>query len=400
MAAPPKKPVTAPPVWPNAGVEVWYRGELERIVDEMHTMLSHDITAAWKADAPDIGFASDAVAAHLAAGVMFRNGDGRVLFMRRTDGEGWAFPGGMVEPGETIEGAARREASEETGWAGGQHLHVIDVQVVGGVQFHTFECFVATGFVPFKNGEHDMHAWLFPREALLKSDLHAGVRATLWKMQQAMATDAKRGRGISLLRKALEKWGGLWIRKLDKLSTTLAEKFADKNFRATQSAMQQAFKKAGFTVAFKPTASSITAYEAVVAENVGLIKSIPQQYLKDVQTQVWQSVLKGGDLSDLTRGLQKKYGIAHRRAALIARDQNNKAKAIIERVRDQEMGIKEGIWLHSHAGKEPRPTHVAMHGKRYSLSKGMYDKAVGEWIYPGQLINCRCVMKPIIPGLG
>lgn len=35
--------------------------------------------------------------------------------MRRTDNGAWTIPGGMTEPGETVEETARREVREETG---------------------------------------------------------------------------------------------------------------------------------------------------------------------------------------------------------------------------------------------------------------------------------------------
>jgi len=201
------------------------------------------------------------------------------------------------------------------------------------------------------------------------------------------------------LRKTMKKWGDNWRRKLDRLSGDIARQFAKKNMYATQKAMMQAFKDAGFTVKFSPTPGSVSAYRAVLSENVNLIKSIPDQYLKDVESSVWQSVMKGGDLHQLTKDLKRNYGVSQRRAEFIARDQNNKAKAIMENERRKEIGIKRAIWLHSGGGKEPRPTHVAMNGKAYDLKKGMYDSAVKEFVWPGVLPNCRCTSQAIIPGL-
>ncbi|WP_017326378.1 NUDIX domain-containing protein [Synechococcus sp. PCC 7336] len=42
-------------------------------------------------------------------------GDGRIVLVRRRDTRQWSLPGGLVDWGETIETAARRELVEETG---------------------------------------------------------------------------------------------------------------------------------------------------------------------------------------------------------------------------------------------------------------------------------------------
>jgi SPP1 gp7 family putative phage head morphogenesis protein len=200
-----------------------------------------------------------------------------------------------------------------------------------------------------------------------------------------------------LLRAALRKWGGLWVSKFDRLSLDLSAAFARKSFSMTQTQMRAALKEAGFTVKFDPTPASRAAYQGVVAEQVNLIKSIPAEYLKAVESKVWNSVMKGGDMHALSTELRKTYGVTRDRAATIARDQNQKAKATIEKTRREELGITEAYWQHSAGGKVPRATHVAMSGKRYRLSEGMYDSNVSAYIMPGELPNCRCTSKAIIP---
>jgi SPP1 gp7 family putative phage head morphogenesis protein len=366
---------------------------LQSYIREMAIDVLTGIRGVWQIS-PPITVAQDAETV-FAAGVMFCTTDGRILLMQRSDGAGWAFPGGGIEADETAEQAARREVREETAVRYDGPLKFLFSEVWRNVVFATFLAKVPETFVPMLNDEHVRYTWVSVHDALGMS-LHPGVRSTL--THTSMAMDAKRLEPSELLRRALERWGGLWVRKLDRLSLDLATSFASKAFRATESAMKQSFKKAGFTVAFKPTKGSKQAFAAVLQENVGLIKSIPQQYLKDVESQVWQAVMRGSDLRTLTDNIQQKYGVAHRRAAFIARDQNAKAKATIENTRRLELGIEEAVWMHSAAGKEPRPTHVAMDGKTYKLKEGMYDSAEGEYILPGQLINCRCVSKAVIEG--
>lgn len=199
--------------------------------------------------------------------------------------------------------------------------------------------------------------------------------------------------------RTLKAWSAKWRTRFDGMSVQIARGFADKNFQMTQASMRDALKQAGFTVKFTPTRGSIEAYRGVVAENVGLIKSIQSQYLTGVQSDVWQSVNRGADMATLSKKLQSQYGVTKRRAALISRDQNAKAKATIEMTRRAELGITQAIWQHSAGGKEPRPTHVAMSGKIFDVKKGLWDEDEGEFVQPGQLINCRCTSRAIIPGI-
>lgn len=232
--------------------------------------------------------------------------------------------------------------------------------------------------------------------AAMQRDTERTVRAQWRRNTPELAEDIS---PAAALRAMMGRLARKWTARFADLAETVGRKFGHDAVGLTDRAFAAALRKAGFTVKFQMTAAANDVMQATIGEQVSLIKSIPAEYLTDVQGSVMRSVQMGGDLGSLTAEIEQKYGIAHRRAALIARDQNNKATASITRVRQQELGITQAIWLHSGGGKVPRPTHVANNGKPYIIADGWLDPAVGKRIWPGELISCRCVSKAIIPGL-
>lgn len=235
------------------------------------------------------------------------------------------------------------------------------------------------------------------RNTLIKpmaADLLAVLRAA-WVTVE-VAADARPP--ANRLRTVMERWGKKWTARLETLAEKMARQFADASRAYTDRAVKRSFKEAGLTIQWRPTKRMLEGYAAVVYENVQLIKSIPAKFLGDVQSDVWLSVTKGADMAALTEKIKGAYGVTWRRAALISRDQTAKARGVFEAARRSELGIKRAVWMHSHAGREPRPSHVAMNGKEFDVAKGMWDKDEGEFVQPGELINCRCVSRAVIPG--
>lgn len=121
-----------------------------------------------------------------AAGVMYacRN---KVLLMKRINDGTWAFPGGKVEDGETIEQGARRESLEETGHSP-EDLLQVDMTNQGDYDFTTYLSNVGTTFNPIMNDEHDEYMWGdFDN---LPMPLHPGVKATLDKYRASCGLDS------------------------------------------------------------------------------------------------------------------------------------------------------------------------------------------------------------------
>jgi uncharacterized protein with gpF-like domain len=202
------------------------------------------------------------------------------------------------------------------------------------------------------------------------------------------------------LRDAFRRLRTRWQRRFDDLANDLARYFAQQTAQRSTEALRQMLKKGGMSVRFRMSRPVNDVIQASVAENVGLIRSIAQQYLTAVEGHVMRSVQQGRDLASLSTALQQQFGVTKRRAALIARDQNNKMTAVVTRARHLELGIQEAIWVHSGGGKVPRPTHVrAGRDKvRYSVVEGWFDPHEKRHIQPGELISCRCVARPVVLG--
>lgn len=237
----------------------------------------------------------------------------------------------------------------------------------------------------------------------LLSDMHDSVLYWLTAAYRAnppvMAQDET---ATASLRAAIHKLKKRWIERFDDGARDLAEYFAQSVADRSDAALRKILKDSGFTVDWRMTRAQREIIQATVHQNVSLIKSIPEQYLGSVETMVMQSVQTGRDLGQLTKDIEEKFGVEKRRAAFIARDQNNKATAALGNVRKIEIaGVDaEEIWIHSGGGRHPRPTHVAA-GKnqvRFKISEGWLDPALGKRIWPGTEPNCRCVGRLVVKG--
>jgi SPP1 gp7 family putative phage head morphogenesis protein len=236
----------------------------------------------------------------------------------------------------------------------------------------------------------------------LIDELHASIMWWLRAEYRANPpkTLAQDESSAEAMRKAIRKLTKRWLAKFDEAAEKLAAYFAQSVSARSDAALKKILKDGGISVEWKMTAAQREVLSATVQENVALIKSIPQRYLEQVEGVVMRSVQTGRDLKQLTDDLQKQFGVTKRRAAFIARDQNNKATAALNRARQLEIGVEEAIWVHSHAGKHPRPSHVkAGRDKvRYRVDEGWLDPAINKRIWPGTEIKCRCVGKPVIRG--
>lgn len=128
------------------------------------------------------------------------------------------------------------------------------------------------------------------------------------------------------------------------------------------------------------------------AENIGLIKSIPEQYLNTLHGRVVAAVRQGTSLRDMTTQIRETYGLPRNRAELIARDQIGKLNGDLTRYRQTNIGVEEYDW-HGVLDERERDEHVAREGQRFR-----WDSPPPGG-HPGQPIRCRCWGSPVLPAL-
>jgi SPP1 gp7 family putative phage head morphogenesis protein len=142
--------------------------------------------------------------------------------------------------------------------------------------------------------------------------------------------------------------------------------------------------------------------------NIGLIRTIPQNTLDNMQGIIQDGYIAGARPSTIARDIQAAYGIERRHAQFIARDQIAKLNADITQAQQKDAGVEEYVWR-APRDSRTRECHAEFNGQRFKWSDppdNWYDtqrygrRYTGRY-HPGEAPNCRCVALPIfnLPGL-
>lgn len=211
----------------------------------------------------------------------------------------------------------------------------------------------------------------------------------------------------SMARVLMNKLTVKYAKAFIKASTPYAESMVEEQSNQSKSSLGASLKKLSGGLTIKTdimTGELSDILKASVAENVDLIKSIPQDYMKNVQGAVMRSITQpsGGGLKELTESIDSMLDTRNKqvlnKAKNVALDQTRKVYNNINAGRMKAVGVEKFIWRHSGGGQRPRPLHKdKLDGNTYSMDDlPIIDERTGERGIPGQAINCRCFMEPVI----
>lgn len=164
------------------------------------------------------------------------------------------------------------------------------------------------------------------------------------------------------------------------------------------------------TVKFDP--SRVTEeVKSDLRRNIQRIKEFDGTGVNTICEAALRSIAAGGDMASLFDAIMRMNieGMTKQRAEAVTRHLHDKATALMNRERQESLGIEYAVWLYSGAPcfKNPKnpsqadirrnTAHKAADGKRFKLSRGLLLN--GKWTRPGQQDGCRCSSRSVIPGL-
>ncbi|WVR18060.1 head morphogenesis [Burkholderia phage Bm1] len=214
-----------------------------------------------------------------------------------------------------------------------------------------------------------------------------------------------------------------WSKKAEEFgrdtATQMALKVDKHSFTTVTSSLKALGIEAPANIGENVFSQQIASY---VEYNVSLLKRNSDEFKSKVQNAVWQSLTSPDPDQQGGQGIFNAISDEKERLAssaeLIAQDQTSKMTSVLNNARMEANGIDEFEWMHSSAGKTPRPCHVAWNGRIFSTKGGpneLYEvledgslkqyeagqdgAREGDIGKPGFAIRCRCRAKPVFRAL-
>lgn len=227
------------------------------------------------------------------------------------------------------------------------------------------------------------------RKRLNKLALAMGASVMYWVL-------AEYGNRTSLeMARAIQKRIKQWKKVFGAKSEALAIWFVNSIRKQVETDMRNSFRGVGLKMREDVPQNTV---KAVQVENNQLITSIPQKYFTGIETVAMLSILYGWSKERFKNELEKRNGIVMRRVKNITSDQAHKTTELFKRAICEENGIYFGKWTYTYRSETERIPHVQANGTIFDIRRGCLID--GEYILPGEKINCKCTFVPVVGEVG
>ena len=139
-------------------------------------------------------------------------------------------------------------------------------------------------------------------------------------------------------------------------------------------------------------------FSNVVAQNVSLIKSIPEDTLPGFHKKLSAMMAKDKHPEEIHAEIMKYFDVTRSKAMLLARDQTSKLNGALDQHRQTQMGVEKYIWR-TMGDERVRDSHRKANGKVFRWDDPKVRGSNGELVHPKQDYQCRCFADPILDDL-
>jgi phage putative head morphogenesis protein, SPP1 gp7 family len=207
----------------------------------------------------------------------------------------------------------------------------------------------------------------------------------------AFAPGGNLGPNLQMLMDALDRYSVSLLPWATAVSRRMIEEVAVKDEFAWHERGKEMGRALKREIAEAPTGIIM---RELMAEQVALIQSLPQQAAQRVHNLAMEGITEGRRADELAREIAASGHVTVSRAKMIARTETSRTATNLMQARALHVGSEAYIWRTAE-DSDVRPSHKAMNGKVVLWSQPpTLDNLTG---HAGALPNCRCYPEPILP---
>lgn len=134
---------------------------------------------------------------------------------------------------------------------------------------------------------------------------------------------------------------------------------------------------------------------AKTLETSGQIINLKNTTLSQLSTNALRLLNAGANLKTLYEEVKNTEQKNLQKSELVARNELKVFNSQLSDKRALNIGVKKAVW-NAVGDERTRKCHKVRDNKEFSIEKGLYSSCDGEWLKPGQEINCRCFSTYIL----
>lgn len=130
-------------------------------------------------------------------------------------------------------------------------------------------------------------------------------------------------------------------------------------------------------------------------ETIGQVVKLKNEMIENLSQNTLRLMSAGKNLETLYEEVTNTKQKNLNKSELVSRNELKAFNTQLNNKRAQNLGIQKAIW-NTVGDERSRPCHLKRDGMEFDIEKGLYHSCDGEWLKPGEEINCRCFATYVV----